>query len=106
MILVTETAQQKIQEYLEDEDEKFLRVFVEGGGCSGMQYGFDLVKKPEEEDFQLPFNDFTLLVDSISFQYLQGATIDYQDDLMGSAFSIKNPNAQTTCGCGSSFSVQ
>jgi iron-sulfur cluster insertion protein len=106
MIDVTEMAKQKIQEYLEDEDEKFLRVFVEGGGCSGMQYGFDLEEKPEEEDFQLPFNDFTLLVDSISFQYLQGATIDYAEDLMGAAFTIKNPNAQTTCGCGSSFSVQ
>jgi iron-sulfur cluster insertion protein len=105
MVNVTEKAQKKIQEYLEDEEEKYLRVFVEGGGCSGMQYGFDLTNKPEEEDFQFTYDNFTLLVDSISLQYLQGATIEYEDDLMGSAFSIKNPNAQTTCGCGSSFSA-
>lgn len=105
MITVTENAVKQISEILEDEETKFLRVFVEGGGCSGFQYGFDLSEKAEEDDFEIPFDNFSLLVDSMSMQYLQGSTIEYKDDLMGSAFSIQNPNAQTTCGCGSSFSA-
>ncbi len=105
MIIVTEDAIKQINEILSEEESKFLRVFVEGGGCSGFQYGFDLSEKVEEDDFEIPFEKFSLLVDSMSMQYLQGSTIEYKDDIMGSSFSIQNPNAQTTCGCGSSFSA-
>jgi iron-sulfur cluster insertion protein len=82
-----------------------LRTFVQGGGCSGFQYGFTFDEEQNEDDFVIERNGVKILVDSMSYQYLVGAEIDYKDDLMGSSFSIKNPNAQTTCGCGSSFSV-
>lgn len=104
MLTVTESAIAEITEYL-DEDNKYLRVFVEGGGCSGFRYGFDFEESPEEDDFQIPFDKFSILVDSISMQYLQGATLNFKEDLMGSSFIVENPNAQTTCGCGSSFSA-
>ena len=80
-----------------------LRIFVQGGGCSGMQYGFTLDDVSGEDDFVVESGPVQVLVDSMSSQYLQGAEIDFRDDVMGSSFSIKNPNAQTTCGCGSSF---
>ena len=82
-----------------------LRVFVQGGGCSGFQYGFTFDEEKNEDDFDLEFDGVIVLVDSMSAQYLQGAKIEYTEDAMGSAFAIKNPNAQTTCGCGSSFSI-
>ncbi len=82
-----------------------LRTFVQGGGCSGFQYGFTFDEEQNEDDFEFPISDFKVLVDAMSMQYMQGATIDYKEDLMGSSFSIKNPNATTTCGCGSSFGV-
>ena len=82
-----------------------LRTFVQGGGCSGFTYGFTFDEEQNDDDFEVPVNDFKLLIDSMSMQYLQGAVIDYKEDLMGSNFSIKNPNATTTCGCGSSFGV-
>ena len=104
MLNVTDEAVNQLKEYL-DEENKYLRIFVEGGGCSGFQYGFDLEEKIQEDDFEVPFNQFSIVIDSVSMQYLQGATLDFSDDLMGSSFIIKNPNAQTTCGCGSSFSV-
>ena len=78
-----------------------LRVFITGGGCSGFQYGFTIDEEKNEDDFEIG----NLLVDSMSMQYLTGATIDYKEDQYGSNFSIVNPNATTTCGCGSSFSV-
>jgi iron-sulfur cluster insertion protein len=81
-----------------------LRVFVQGGGCSGMQYGFTFDQGRGEDDFDVPAS-VPVVVDSMSMQYLQGATINYREDLMGSSFVIDNPQAQTTCGCGSSFSV-
>ena len=80
-----------------------LRVFVQGGGCSGFQYGFTFDEDKNEDDFDLEFDGVTLLVDSMSAQYLQGAKIKYTEDAMGASFSIDNPQAQTTCGCGSSF---
>jgi iron-sulfur cluster insertion protein len=80
-----------------------LRVFVQGGGCSGMQYGFTLDDTQAEDDWDIESNGVNVLVDSMSGGYLQGAVIDYKDDAMGSSFSISNPNAETTCGCGSSF---
>ena len=80
-----------------------LRVFVQGGGCSGFQYGFTFDVLRNEDDFDFEFQKVTVVVDSMSWQYLQGADIDYVEDVMGSSFTIKNPNATTTCGCGSSF---
>jgi len=106
MITLTENATAKIQEIFAEENNPALklRVFVQGGGCSGMQYGFTFDEEVNEDDFDLDFDGVKVLVDSMSSQYLQGATIDFKDDLMGASFSINNPNAQTTCGCGSSFS--
>ena len=106
MITVSETAVAKLQDILAEENNPKLklRVFVQGGGCSGMQYGFTLDEEQAEDDWDLEINGMHVLVDSMSGGYLQGAEIDYKDDVMGSSFSIKNPNAQTTCGCGSSFS--
>jgi iron-sulfur cluster insertion protein len=103
---LTESAQSKIQDIFAEENNANLklRVFVQGGGCSGMQYGFTFDEAQNEDDFDFDYNGVKLLVDSMSWGYLQGATIDYKDDIMGSSFSIENPNAQTTCGCGSSFS--
>ncbi len=97
----------KVNELLKEEDNPNLklRIFVEGGGCSGFQYGFTFDEEQTEEDFDLEFEGARLLVDSMSSQYLQGAEIDYVESLAGSQFSIKNPQATTTCGCGSSFGV-
>ena len=82
-----------------------LRVFVQGGGCSGFQYGFQFENARDEEDMAVEKDGVTVLVDPLSFQYLMGAEIDFLDDLLGSRFVINNPNAATTCGCGSSFSI-
>ena len=82
-----------------------VRVFVSGGGCSGFQYGFTFDENTQDGDTKVEKNGVTLLVDPMSFQYLTGAEIDYKEDLEGSQFVIKNPNATTTCGCGSSFST-
>jgi iron-sulfur cluster insertion protein len=82
-----------------------LRTFVQGGGCSGFQYGFTFDEDQNEDDFVLEHPGMVLLVDSISMQYLEGATIDYKEELMGSSFVVNNPHAQSTCGCGSSFSM-
>jgi iron-sulfur cluster insertion protein len=82
-----------------------LRVFVQGGGCSGMSYGFTFDEVQNEDDFDFAYEDVKVLIDSMSMQYLQGASIEYKEDLMGASFVINNPQAQTTCGCGSSFSV-
>jgi iron-sulfur cluster insertion protein len=81
-----------------------LRVFVQGGGCSGMQYGFTFDEEHAEDDFDFTFDTVTVLVDSMSMEYLRDANIRYNDDVMGSSFVIDNPQAATTCGCGSSFS--
>jgi iron-sulfur cluster insertion protein len=82
-----------------------LRVFVQGGGCSGMSYGFTFDEVQNEDDFDFAYEDVKVLIDSMSMQYLQGASIEYKEDLMGASFVINNPQAQTTCGCGSSFSI-
>ena len=104
MITLTESAISKIRDLLAEENNPnlVLRVFVQGGGCSGMSYGFTLEEVKNDDDFDVAA-DVPIVVDSISMQYLQGATINYRDDLMGSSFSIDNPQAETTCGCGSSF---
>ena len=107
MITVTESAAAKIQDILAEENnpELKLRVFVQGGGCSGMSYGFTLDETQNEDDWDLEISGVKVLVDSMSGGYLQGAEIDYKEDLMGASFVINNPQATTTCGCGSSFSV-
>jgi len=106
MITITESASTKITDILAEENnpKARIRVFVQGGGCSGMQYGFAIEEEQNEDDFEIPAGSLSVLVDSISAQYLENAQIDYVDDLNGSQFKISNPNAQTTCGCGSSFS--
>ena len=107
MIAITENATTKITDILAEENnpKARIRVFVQGGGCSGMQYGFTIDEEQNEDDFVIKQPGMTMLVDAMSMQYLQGATVDYKEELMGSNFVINNPNAQTTCGCGSSFSV-
>ena len=107
MITVTEQAVAKIQDILAEENNPNmkLRVFVQGGGCSGFQYGFTLDEVPNEDDFIIEKSGLKILVDSMSMHYLQGASIDYIEEVMSSQFVIKNPNAQSTCGCGSSFTV-
>jgi iron-sulfur cluster insertion protein len=108
MIEITESAKTKIIDLLIDENNPLLklRTFVQGGGCSGFQYGFTFDEDQNDDDFEFPLNDtFKVLVDSMSMQYLHGAVIDYKEDVMGSSFNIRNPNAQTTCGCGSSFGI-
>ena len=101
MITVTEKATEQIKEILMDEQAKYIRAFVQGGGCSGFSYGFTIDDEQQEDDFLID----NLLIDSMSMQYLQGATIDFKKELMGSQFVISNPNAITTCGCGSSFAI-
>jgi iron-sulfur cluster insertion protein len=107
VIVITESAKAKIKDILLEENNPqiALRTFVQGGGCSGFSYGFTMDEVQNEDDFEIPLDEFRVLVDAMSMQYLQGAEIDYKEDLMGSQFSIKNPNAVTSCGCGSSFSV-
>jgi iron-sulfur cluster insertion protein len=97
----------KVKELIAEEGnaDLKLRIFVQGGGCSGFQYGFTFDELAQEDDFDLEFDGVHLLIDSMSSQYLQGATVDYVEDISGAQFTIKNPNAQTTCGCGSSFSM-
>jgi len=106
MISITPLAQIRIVELLKEESPNtYLRTFVQGGGCSGFQYGFTFDTEKSNDDFEFPVAEFTMLIDAMSMQYLEDAEIDFKDDLNGSSFTIKNPNAVSTCGCGSSFSV-
>lgn len=108
MIEVSESAKAKVIDLLNEENnpDLMLRTFVQGGGCSGFQYGFTFDEIKADDDFEIALDTkWKLVIDSMSMQYLSGAIIDYTEDLNGSQFTIKNPNAQTTCGCGSSFSV-
>ena len=104
---LTESAVTKIKDILAEENNPAakLRVFVQGGGCAGFSYGFTLDDSTNEDDFVQEHNGVQLLVDSMSWQYLQGSTINYKEDLMGASFVIDNPQAVSTCGCGSSFSI-
>ena len=106
MLTITEAAQTKITDILLEENNPAirLRMYVQGGGCSGMSYGFTLDEVMNEDDFEIPFKSSSVLVDAMSMQYVSGSEIDYKDDLSGSQFLIKNPSASSTCGCGSSFS--
>jgi iron-sulfur cluster insertion protein len=106
-LVFTHTAAAKVRQLIQEEGNVslMLRVFVQGGGCSGFQYGFAFDESVEEGDTVVETDGVKLLVDPMSFQYLMGAEIDYTESLQGAQFVIRNPNATTTCGCGSSFSV-
>jgi iron-sulfur cluster insertion protein len=104
---LTDNAVNKIKDLIAEENNPNinLRVYVQGGGCSGMQYGFTFDEEINEDDTQVEKNDCTILVDSISLQYLKDAEIDYTESIQGSQFKIHNPDAKASCGCGSSFAV-
>lgn len=106
-LFFSDNAVAKVRELVEEEEnaDLKLRVFVTGGGCSGFQYGFSFDENQEEDDTVIERDGVKLLVDSMSYQYLVGATVDYQEGLQGSQFVVQNPNASSTCGCGSSFSI-
>ena len=106
-LTLTASAVAKLTQLVAEENNPALslRVYITGGGCSGFQYGFTFDEKANDDDLKVSQDNVTLLVDSTSYQYLVGASIDYQEGLEGAQFVIKNPNAATTCGCGSSFSV-
>jgi len=101
------SAASKVRELIQEEgnDSLALRVYIQGGGCSGFQYGFEFDENRAEDDLAVDTDGVTLLVDPLSLQYLMGAEVDYSESLQGAQFVIRNPNAKTTCGCGSSFSV-
>ena len=106
-LLFTDAAAAKVQELIAEEGnaQLALRVYIQGGGCSGFQYGFSFDENRAEDDLAVEKGGVTLLVDPLSLQYLTGAEIDYSESLAGAQFVIRNPNAKTTCGCGSSFTV-
>jgi iron-sulfur cluster insertion protein len=106
-IVFTNAAARKVQELILEErnPELKLRVYISGGGCSGFQYGFSFDEERAEDDIAVDNDGVTLLIDPLSIQYLMGAEVDYSESLQGAQFVIRNPNASTTCGCGSSFSI-
>jgi iron-sulfur cluster insertion protein len=106
-LVFTEHAAEKVRELSarQENSGSMLRVYIQGGGCSGFQYGFALEEEQSQDDMVVETGGVKLLVDPMSFQYLMGAEIDYREDLQGARFIINNPNATTTCGCGSSFGV-
>lgn len=106
-LVFTDSAANKVKSLIEEEgnQELKLRVFVTGGGCSGLQYGFTFDEVVNEDDTVMQKNGVSLLIDPMSYQYLAGAEIDYKEDIEGAQFVIRNPNASTTCGCGSSFNM-
>jgi iron-sulfur cluster insertion protein len=106
-LIFSDSAAEKVRELIDEEGNNSLklRVFVTGGGCSGFQYGFTFDEEMNDDDATMEKNGVTLLIDAMSYQYLVGAEIDYQEGIEGAQFVIKNPNASSTCGCGSSFSA-
>jgi len=106
-LVFTDAAARKVQQLILEEGNPslMLRVYISGGGCSGFQYGFSFDEERAEDDIAIENDGVTLLVDPLSFQYLMGAEVDYTENLQGAQFVIRNPNAATTCGCGSSFSI-
>ena len=106
-IQITDACVAKVADLILEENNSNLklRVFVQGGGCSGFQYGFTFDENQNEDDFLIEKNNVSVMIDSMSYQYLLGSVIDYREELYGSQFIIQNPNAQSTCGCGSSFSI-
>ena len=108
IINLTAAAEARVERLMKEKglQDQALRVFVSGGGCSGYQYGMAFEPEPRDDDIQIPFQKVSVVIDPMSYGYLVGATIDYIDDLMGGGFSIKNPNAVSTCGCGHSFRTE
>lgn len=104
-INLTKNALVRIESVLGNSNSSKFRVYVTGGGCSGFQYGFKFDESPEGDDDVVKFDGFTILLDSLSYPYLYGSTLDYVEDLSGSRFLVTNPNAKTTCGCGESFTI-
>lgn len=106
-LLFTQAAAAKVRELVREEGNEALklRVYIQGGGCSGFQYGFEFDEQQAEDDLAIATDGVTLLVDPLSLQYLMGAQVDYSESLHGAQFVIRNPNAKSTCGCGSSFTV-
>ena len=107
MVSMTQNAVQRLERLIaaKENPNLMLRVYVQGGGCSGFQYGFQFEEHREDDDVEFERDGVKLVIDSMSFQYLMGSEIDFIDDLMGTRFVVSNPNAETTCGCGSSFAV-
>jgi len=107
MITLTKEATEKISDIIAENNDPSikLRMFIQGGGCAGFSYGFTLDAEQNDDDFVIPAGSTSVLVDSMSMQYLNGAEVHYKEELLGSSFVINNPNSSTTCGCGSSFSV-
>ena len=108
LVTVTAKAAEKIQEFMKEEKEssEYLRVYVQGGGCSGLSYGMGFETKPEEDDTIIEENGVKLLIDSYSQDHLKGANVDYIESLMGSGFKINNPNVTKSCSCGHSFNTE
>lgn len=106
-LLLSDSARKRLEALIAEEGNARLklRVYVTGGGCSGFQYGFDFAEDVAEDDTLIPFGNIALVVDPLSYQYLVGSTVDYEEGLAGARFLVQNPNATTTCGCGSSFMV-
>lgn len=106
-LLLSDSARTRLQSLIEEEGNSHLklRVYVTGGGCSGFQYGFDFAEEVAEDDTVIEFGDVALVVDPLSYQYLVGSTVDFEEGLAGARFLVQNPNATTTCGCGASFMV-
>lgn len=106
-LMLSDSARARLKALIEEEGntELKLRVYVTGGGCSGFQYGFDFANEVAEDDTLIPFGDVALVVDPLSYQYLVGSTVDFEEGLAGARFLVQNPNATTTCGCGASFMV-
>ncbi|MDN6180255.1 MAG: iron-sulfur cluster insertion protein ErpA [Halomonas subglaciescola] len=106
-LLLSASARTRLKALMADEDSTTLklRVYVTGGGCSGFQYGFDFADSVADDDSLIDFGDATLVVDPLSYQYLVGSTVDYEEGLAGARFRVQNPNATSTCGCGASFMV-
>jgi iron-sulfur cluster assembly accessory protein len=108
MIMITERAAEKVKELMAAECDpslSALRVAVEGGGCSGFQYKFDMDREQAEDDIMIARDGVTVLIDPVSLQYLQGSEIDFVDGLIGASFKVNNPKAKASCGCGTSFSL-
>ena len=104
---ISESAVQRVNQLLatKNNPDLLLRVYIQGGGCSGFQYGFQFDQSQQEDDIAIEQSGVKVVVDMLSLQYLDGAEIDFKDDLLGSRFLVNNPNATTTCGCGSSFAI-
>ncbi len=106
-LTISDNAVTRVNQLLSTKDNPnlMLRVYIQGGGCSGFQYGFQFDAQQQDDDIAIKYQGIKIVVDMLSLQYLSGAEIDYKDDIMGSRFLVNNPNASTTCGCGSSFSI-